>query len=96
MSSGLSVATEIVLTAEVHIALFQLQPKFCSKSTLHDTTDPMQLFLVHTVVFIGSIWKNMSENQKIMNCHYYAHQDPFLCSLFALIMHAKNHEDRHS
>jgi hypothetical protein len=38
--------------------------------------------------------KDISENQKIMNRHYYAHQDPFLCPLFALIMRAKNHADR--
>jgi hypothetical protein len=36
------------------------QPKFCSKSTLHDTTEPMKLFLAHTMVFVGSIWKSKS------------------------------------
>jgi hypothetical protein len=53
MSLELSLATENVL---------DFQPKFCSKSTLHDTTDPMKLFLfkTHMVVFVGSIWKNKS------------------------------------
>jgi hypothetical protein len=33
----------------------------CSKSTLHHTTEPMKLFLVPTVVFVGCIiWKNKS------------------------------------
>jgi hypothetical protein len=33
----------------------------CSKSTLHDSTEPMKLFLVPTVVFVGCIiWKNKS------------------------------------
>jgi hypothetical protein len=36
------------------------QPKFCSKSTPHNTTDPMKLFLAHTMVFVGSIWNNKS------------------------------------
>jgi hypothetical protein len=36
------------------------QPKSCWKSTPHDTTDPKKLFLVHTMVFVGSIWKNKS------------------------------------
>jgi diacylglycerol kinase len=30
------------------------------KSTPHDITEPMKLFLAHTVVFVGSIWKNKS------------------------------------
>jgi hypothetical protein len=59
VSLALSVATEIVLTARFHQCDFQ--PKFCSKSTLHDTTEPMKLFLAHSVVFVGSIlWKNES------------------------------------
>jgi hypothetical protein len=32
-------------------------PSFAKKTTLHDTTDPMKLFLVHTMLFVGSIWK---------------------------------------
>jgi hypothetical protein len=36
------------------------QPKFGSKSTLHDTTEQMKLFLAHTIMFVGSIWKNES------------------------------------
>jgi hypothetical protein len=31
--------------------------KFGSKSTPNDTTEPMKLFLAHTMVFVGSIWK---------------------------------------
>jgi hypothetical protein len=58
MSMGLSVATEIVLTPAGSITDFQ--PKFCLKSTPHDSTEPMKLFLAHTLVFVGSIWKNKS------------------------------------
>jgi hypothetical protein len=58
VSLGLSGAAEIVLTAGIHHCNFQ--PKFCSKSTLHDTTEPMKLFLDHSVMFVGSIWKNES------------------------------------
>jgi hypothetical protein len=36
------------------------QPKSCWKLTQHDTTEPMKLFLDHTMVFVGSIWKNKS------------------------------------
>jgi hypothetical protein len=50
MSLGLSVATEVVLNAAGS----------SSKSTPHDTTDPMNLFLAHTMLFVGSIWKNKS------------------------------------
>jgi hypothetical protein len=57
MSLGLSVATEIVLLLG---SIADFQPKFCSKSTPHDTTEPIKLFLAHTVVFVGSIWKNKS------------------------------------
>jgi hypothetical protein len=28
--------------------------------TPQDTKDPMKLFLVHTMLFVGSIWKNKS------------------------------------
>jgi multimeric flavodoxin WrbA len=57
MSLGLSVASENVLTAAGSISDFQ--PKFGSKSTPHDTTEPMKLFLAHTMVFdVGCIWKN--------------------------------------
>jgi hypothetical protein len=35
-------------------------PKFCWKTTPHDTTEPMRLFLVHAMLFVGSIWKNKS------------------------------------
>jgi glycerol uptake facilitator-like aquaporin len=58
VSLGLSVATKIVLAAEVRTNDFQ--PKFCSKSTLHDTTELMKLLLAHTMVLVGSIWKNKS------------------------------------
>jgi hypothetical protein len=58
MSPELSVATEVVLTAAGSIN--EIQPNFFSKLTLHDTTDPMNLFLAHTMVFVGSIWKNKS------------------------------------
>jgi hypothetical protein len=58
MSPGLSVTTEVVLTAAGSITDFQ--PKFCSKSASHDTSDPTNLFLAHTMVFVGSIWKNKS------------------------------------
>jgi hypothetical protein len=47
-------------------------------------------------LFIVGDLTAVSENQKITNRHYYAHQDQFLCRLFALIMRAKNHADRHS
>jgi hypothetical protein len=55
---GLSVATEIVLTALWFNT--DSQPKYGSKSTLNDTTEPMKLFLAHPMVFVGSIWKNKS------------------------------------
>jgi hypothetical protein len=58
MSLGLSVVTEIVLTAAGSITDFQ--PKFCSKSTPHNTTEPMKLFLAHTMAFVGSTWKGKS------------------------------------
>jgi hypothetical protein len=38
----------------------EFQPKFCSKSSLPDITEPMKLFPVHTMLFVGSIWKNKS------------------------------------
>jgi hypothetical protein len=41
-------------------SITDFQPKFCWKSTPHDTTDPMKLFLVHTMLFVGSIWKSKS------------------------------------
>jgi hypothetical protein len=53
MSLELSVATEVVLTAVGSIT--EIQPKFCSKSTPHDTTDPMNLFLAHKMKFVVSI-----------------------------------------
>jgi hypothetical protein len=28
--------------------------------TLHDTKEPVKLFLVHTMLLVGSIWKNKS------------------------------------
>jgi hypothetical protein len=34
--------------------------KFCWKPTPHDTKEPMKLFLVHTMLFVVSIWKNKS------------------------------------
>jgi multimeric flavodoxin WrbA len=57
-SLGLSVATEIVMTAMGPVTDFQ--PKSCYKSTSHDTTEPKKPFFVHTMVFVGSIWKNKS------------------------------------
>jgi hypothetical protein len=61
VSLGLSVATEIVLTADCcRFAIIDFQPKFCSKSTPHNVKEPMKLFLAHTLVFVGSIWKNKS------------------------------------
>jgi hypothetical protein len=54
------VATEIVLTAAGSITP-DFQPKFCSKSTPHNTTEPMKLFLAHTMVFVGSIWEGKSD-----------------------------------
>jgi hypothetical protein len=56
-SWGCLCAREIELTAGVHLVF---QPKFGSKSTLHDTTEQMKLFLAHTIMFVGSIWKNES------------------------------------
>jgi hypothetical protein len=35
-------------------------PSFAEKPTLQDTKDPMKLFLVHTMVFVGSMWKKKS------------------------------------
>jgi hypothetical protein len=32
----------------------------CGKPTLHDTKEPMKIFLVHTMLFVGAIWKNKS------------------------------------
>jgi hypothetical protein len=55
MSLGLLMATEIVLTAGIRHTEFQ--PKFSSKSSLPDITEPMKLFLVHTMLFVGFIWK---------------------------------------
>jgi hypothetical protein len=55
MPLSLSVATEIVLT--VPGSIIGSQPKFGSKSNLNDTTEQMKLFLAHTMVFVGSIWK---------------------------------------
>jgi hypothetical protein len=42
--------------------IIDFQPKFCWKSTSHDTTEPEKLFLVHTMVFVGSIWKKKSSS----------------------------------
>jgi hypothetical protein len=55
LSLGLSVVTEIMLLL---VSITDFQPKFGSKSTLHDTTEPISLLLAHTMVFVGSIWKN--------------------------------------
>jgi hypothetical protein len=41
-------------------SITDFQRKFGSKSTPHDTTDPMKFFLAHAMVFVGSIWKNKS------------------------------------
>jgi hypothetical protein len=68
VSLALPVATENVLTARIHQCNFQ--PKFCSKSTLHDTAEPMKLFLAHSVVFVGSIWKNES-GLSLFNCPWH-------------------------
>jgi hypothetical protein len=32
--------------------------KFWHIPILHNSTEPMKLFLVHTMLFVGSIWKN--------------------------------------
>jgi hypothetical protein len=61
MSLRLSVATEIVLTATARSVTPDFQTKFCSKSTPHNTTRPMKLFLAHTMVFVGSIWEGKSD-----------------------------------
>jgi hypothetical protein len=41
------------------ITITDFWPKFCINPTL-DTTDPTRLFLAHTMLFVGSIWKNNS------------------------------------
>jgi hypothetical protein len=51
--------TQPVLVA-IEMSITDFQQKFCSKSTPHDITEPMKLFLAHTMVFVGSIWKNKS------------------------------------
>jgi hypothetical protein len=58
MSLGLLVATEN-LDCWGRLLIFVI-PMICFKSTLHHTTGPMKLFLVPTMVFFGSIWKNKS------------------------------------
>jgi hypothetical protein len=58
MSLGLLMATELVLTVTAGIRRTEFQPKFCSKSSLPDITVPMKLFLVYTMLFVRSIWKN--------------------------------------
>jgi hypothetical protein len=55
----------IFLSLVAHVAsswdpsLF-FDPSFAEKSTLHDTKEPMKLFLVHTMLIVGSIWKSKS------------------------------------
>jgi hypothetical protein len=44
----------------IEMSITDFQPKFCSKSTPHDSTGAIKLFLAHTMVFVGSIWKNKS------------------------------------
>jgi hypothetical protein len=36
-------------------------PKFCWKPTWQDTKDPMKVFLAHTMLFVGTIWKDKSD-----------------------------------
>jgi uncharacterized membrane protein AbrB (regulator of aidB expression) len=60
VSLGLLVVTEFVLAAVADGSITDFQPKFCSKSTLYDTTEWITYFLAHTMVFVGSIWKNKS------------------------------------
>jgi hypothetical protein len=42
---------------------------FAEKPTLHNIKDPMKLFLVHTMVFVGTIWKNKSVDSCLF-CQY--------------------------
>jgi hypothetical protein len=57
MSLGLLMATEIVLTAGIH---HRISTQVLLQISLPDITEPMKLFLVHTMLFVGSIWKNKS------------------------------------
>jgi hypothetical protein len=41
-------------------SIIDFLPKLCWKPTLHDTKEPMKLFLVHTMLFVGSTWKKKS------------------------------------
>jgi hypothetical protein len=59
VSLGLLVVTEIVPTARMG-SISDFQPKFWHIPILHDTTEPMKPFLVHTMLFVGSIWMNKS------------------------------------
>jgi hypothetical protein len=35
-------------------------PSFAQNQRMHDIKEPMKLFLVHTMLLVGSIWKNKS------------------------------------
>jgi hypothetical protein len=62
MSLGLSVAiTQVLLTAGCWDPSMIFNSSFAEKPTPHGTTDPMKLFLAHTMVFVGSIWKSKSD-----------------------------------
>jgi hypothetical protein len=43
-----------------HPSLLIFDPSFAENQTLHDTKEPMKLFLVHAMLFAGSMWKNKS------------------------------------
>jgi hypothetical protein len=57
MSLGLLMVTDIVLTAGIH---HRISTQVLLQISLPDITEPMKLFLVHTMLFVGSIWKNKS------------------------------------
>jgi hypothetical protein len=52
----------IVLTAGIHHWFFDPSQSFDENQPCmtHNNTEPMKLFLVHTMLFVGSIWKNKS------------------------------------
>jgi hypothetical protein len=56
MSLELMVATIFVLAKLKAITDFQ--PKFCPIPTLHDANEPVEPFLVHAMLFVGSIWRD--------------------------------------
>jgi hypothetical protein len=63
MPLWLLVTKEIVPTAGIRYpssSSLIFYPSFAENHTLHDTKEPMKLFLVHTMLFVGCIWKNKS------------------------------------